>query len=135
MTLNDIDLDSFIRKSEEKTLNNAMKWNSENGLEKNKFVERSENYEKIKKVYTSESKNGDIVAIGSFEKRVYYNEDDYSFEDIYFISFSDENSGGFVTFINDDNSSFSFQVKLGKLHRIVQLKTSKVADKLDSWFD
>lgn len=135
MMYNDIDLDSFIKKSEERTLNNEMKWSIGNYSHKNKFLQRSVNYEKVKSIYTNEHSNGDIVAVGNFEKKSFYNEEDYYYEDVYFLSFSDEKSGEIVTFINEASLGFSFQVHLGKLYRIIQLKTNKVAEKLDSWFD
>ncbi|WP_017795173.1 hypothetical protein [Oceanobacillus kimchii] len=133
--MNEIDVENFVKELQVKTSNSEIQWEEASNHERYKYLERTQNFSKIKEIYLNKNKSRDIVAVGKFERQIYYEEEKYYYDDIYFISFTNEKMGSLITFSEQSDLGMSFQVELGKLHRIVQIQSSGLSNKLKNWFD
>ncbi|GAM14681.1 hypothetical protein [Mesobacillus selenatarsenatis] len=130
-----LDLNEFVEKLVNATNTDKVKWQRVLKDKQMKLVDRSTNYTTIKDPFYSKNKQGEVVVVGKLEKKVYYEEDQYYYDDIYFLTFTDSFFNYPTTFSDQAEVSLSFQIELGKLHRLIQIKTNKIKEKIDNWFD
>ncbi|MGE7185297.1 hypothetical protein ACQKKK_15195 [Peribacillus sp. NPDC006672] len=134
---NELDLREFVKNLTEKTKTSEIKWKKVSKSDYTKLLDRSITYSSIKDPFYSEGKNG-IVIVGKYEKKVYYEEDQYYYEDCFFITISNHYFEERTSFLETDNENplgFSFALTLSKLHRLIQLNTNDIKNRIDSWFD
>lgn len=130
-----LNLTNFIKNLIEKTNLEEIKWTRLKNEYKHMLIDRSVNYSSIIDPFYTTNKRGENIVIGKLEKKVYYAEDEYYYDDIYFLSFTNQKFLEPTTFSNGAEVDLSFQIELGKLHRIVQINASNIQEKLNNWFD
>ncbi|WP_042359508.1 hypothetical protein [Geomicrobium sp. JCM 19055] len=134
-----IDLVDFLEKAEKATLNGEMHWEPAPTGARKRLIQPEINYERLNNIYISTNSNGKLVAVGSYDEKKYYDVDEYNFENEYFLSFTNKGYQDVLTFIRDestdDNLSVDFQIKLGKLLRIVQIQSTNLKENIDTWFN
>jgi hypothetical protein len=135
----EINLEDFIEQLTNKTKNNEVDWKRVNKVFYSKLIDRSVTYSSIKDpFYITNDKLKSNVVIGKIEKKVYYEEDQYYFEDEFFITFTESDYTNPTTFLESEGKNsiqYSFSVALSKLHRLIQINHNDIKGKINNWFD
>ncbi len=131
----DLDLINFIRTFAERTKNGEGNWERVPKDKQFKVLDRAIVHSNIKDPFASQKDDGNMVIVGKYDRKVYYEEDQYFYEDVYFLTFTDNKFTNRTTFSEAAELPLNFQVELGKLHRIIQLKTNNIKNKIDNWFN
>jgi len=129
----ELNLDEFVKQLISKTKKDELIWEMVPDKQRFRLIERTVNYASIIDPFYTKNSKGEVIVVGKMDKKVYYEEDEYYYDDTYFLKFTDSTFDTGTTFT--DNGKMGFQVELGKLHRIVQIRGNNLKTKIDSWFD
>ncbi|TGB05188.1 hypothetical protein [Halobacillus salinus] len=135
---NDIDLRDFLNKLTDKTRDKEVQWNKVLHKNYNKLLDRSISEGSIKDAYYTDSSTGGRVVIGKYKSRYYIDEDEFVYEDNYFVTLTDESYDTVISFLEGDGDNplgFSYNLIVSKLHRIITLKANNVEFRINNWFD
>ncbi|HDR8072014.1 TPA: hypothetical protein QCY71_005048 [Bacillus cereus] len=142
MNMDKINVKSFIGNLTEKTKESNAKWGKVPILAYSKIIDRPMGDSKLKECYFTDSSDGlTRIVIGKYQSKVYSDEYNFTLEDHFFITITDNKYQDPTTFseIDDDewnyDSNYSFTLSLSKLYRMIQLQTNNIQHRLDNFFD
>lgn len=133
----EIDMRDFVNTLTEKTKNSEIAWKKVPKQFYNKLIDRPVTDSNIKDSFYSDSNNGRVV-IGKFQRKVFYEDDLHFLEDHFFITITNNNFDDPTTFLETDEENplgFSFTVLISKLHRLIQISTNDIKNRIQNWFD
>lgn len=133
----DLDIKKFLETLSKKTMDSEIVWKKVPRGYYNNLIDRAQTDGHIRDCYFSDSKVGRIV-VGKFRKKVYYEEDQYYNEDEFFITFTNFNYEDPTSILeSDDDVSLNtpFSLLASKLHRLIQINTNDIKNKIENWFD
>lgn len=132
----DFKLKELIKKLTNGTKNSKVLWKKVPRVHYDSIIDRPIVDSQIKDSFYTD-KNTSRIVVGKYQSKTYYNEDDYYLDDYYFLTMTDKHYDSTVTFLETDDGEFgfAFTVALAKLHRLIQLNTYFVQDKIDDWLE
>lgn len=134
--MNKLDLEKFIQNMTDKTNKSEIEWHRVPFMYAGSIVDRL-SLENIRESFYSDGKTGRVV-IGKYLTKIYY-EDDEFIEEHFFLTLTDTKFKNPITFSESDDEipdsfNFSFPLALSKLHRLIQINTNDVKNRLDNFF-
>jgi hypothetical protein len=133
--MTEIELSKFIRNLVEKTDEMVIDWAKLEIEELRVVLKDVSNYYSISGGYFSTNKKGTKRSvIGKYKAKVYYEEDQYYYQDYYFLAIANVNDFDTAIIFLEDELRSSDVTKLGKLYRNIELKVNDVSSILDDWF-
>lgn len=129
------ELSKFIANLVEKTENEEIEWYSLDIAELSRILKDIANYSAITGGFATLNKKGDKETIvGKFKVKVFFEEDEFYFENYSFLAISSKDDYSKAIVFNENELLSSDLQKLENLYRTVELKVTDVSSIIDDWF-
>lgn len=135
--IRDLDLKKFLQDLTEKTNQLEIEWKKAPKVYDYKFIDRPISDVSIKEPFYTDGKNARVI-VGRYQNRIYYEEDEYYLEDHFFITITNTKFDHPVSFLEGDDEiplGLNFALSVSKLHRLIQISSNDIKNRLDNFFD